>query len=172
MTEFDWQKFQARIFRSRRIDPETGCWIWTSSLSRGYPLVIVKLKRPKQTSFRLTRIMAWLYLDYDGNDEVEVCHRCNVKACFNPEHLYLAPHQQNVCDAVRDGLWSDRRGEVNPAAKLTESQVKQIRAKGRSGTITSIAQKYGVSRKSIYRILDGTHWKHVREVAEAWAGSN
>ena len=75
------------------------CWLWTGDLFRsGYGRLYdgAKRLRAHRASF-----VAFVGPIPSG---VEVCHRCNNKACVNPEHLYLATHIQNVRDAMADGL--------------------------------------------------------------------
>lgn len=54
-------------------------------------------------------------------------------------------------------------GEKNPNSKLTESQVQEIRRIYKSGSITMIqlAEKFGVSRRSISAIINKDRWKHL-----------
>lgn len=62
------------------------------------------------------------------------------------------------CVYIRDDSpWS---GEKNSAAKLTRSQVDEIRAsKMRGDSVKSIAAKYGTGANNIRRILSGERWK-------------
>lgn len=51
------------------------------------------------------------------------------------------------------------RGETNGAVKLTEDQVRYIRAHYRPGyNATTLARKYSVSRQTIYAAATGMTW--------------
>lgn len=54
-------------------------------------------------------------------------------------------------------------GEKNPNSKLTESEVQEIRKIYKSGSVTMIqlAEKFGVSRRSISAIVNKDRWKHL-----------
>jgi hypothetical protein len=55
-----------------------------------------------------------------------------------------------------------RRGEDNPAAKLSEAQVAEIkRLLARGAGYRFLAERYGVSRFAIGRIARGEGWRHV-----------
>ena len=52
------------------------------------------------------------------------------------------------------------QGERNPAAKLTEDQVKVIRAAvAAGGTLRHIAWAFGVSERTVRHIVQGTTWR-------------
>lgn len=91
-----------------------------------------------------------------------ICHTCNTPACVNPAHLYAGSHITNGRDARangRIGRW-DRRGERNPAAKLTEAQVMQIDAALRAGDgPNAIARRFGVTGAAITLIKTGHNWR-------------
>ncbi len=50
-------------------------------------------------------------------------------------------------------------GERNPAAKLTEADVRAIRADTRGPV--AIARQYGISHPGVIKIKQGLIWKHV-----------
>lgn len=54
-------------------------------------------------------------------------------------------------------------GEKNPNSKLTESQVQEIRKIYKTGSVTMIqlAEKFGMSRRSISAIVNKDRWKHL-----------
>jgi len=103
-----------------------------------------------------------------------VLHRCDVKPCVNPEHLYLGDGKQNQKDALdrgrratgKDHHWSKnasfRRGESSTRHTLTEVQVKEILRLNRTGhTQAQLAKRFNVSRQNIWRIVHGRAWIHV-----------
>lgn len=63
---------------------------------------------------------------------------------------------------VQTDKYLSRRGERNPRAKLTESDVRLIRALGDHGlTQRAIAAKFDVSKRAIEAVLTGRTWRHV-----------
>ena len=121
---YDREALFKRIFKHRIIDPDTGCWLWPYVNDSGYGQLHFDHHGHKH-SVRIHRIIAWLYLGYDGSSKLEVCHSCNVKACFNPAHLYIATHQQNMKDARRDGLWKKPRGRKKRTVECPGTEVLQ-----------------------------------------------
>lgn len=57
---------------------------------------------------------------------------------------------------------SRRKGEHNPVAKLTESDVKAILADETTGPAV-LARQYNVTRQTIYNILKGDSWSYLHE---------
>lgn len=55
------------------------------------------------------------------------------------------------------------RGEIHPAAKLTNAQVLEIKGLWKIGhrNIRVIAKNYGVSQSNIHKIVSGQTWKHL-----------
>jgi hypothetical protein len=95
-------------------------------------------------------------------DGMFVCHHCDNRSCVNPEHLFLGDHQDNMDDMVRKGRGrtsSGRGGEGNPASKLTQLQVDEIRRLCLRGVSQkSIAAKFGIHPISVSRIACGDRW--------------
>ena len=70
-----------------------------------------------------------------------------------------------MADASKKGR--NARGERSPKAKLTEEQVREIRAvyygrRGGKSNAKELAAKYGVTHGTIAQIGNGTLWPHVR----------
>lgn len=103
---------------------------------------------------------AWILIKGPIPKGIFVCHKCDVRACCNINHLFLGTHQDNIADAVQKGKFL--RGENHVRNKLTEKQVKEIREKYKPGiSFESIARKYGVSWQNIQSIVKRQIWKHV-----------
>lgn len=97
-------------------------------------------------------------------DGMKICHTCDNPPCVNPEHLFTGTQQDNLRDMERKGRRSGGalRGEHNPASKLTEESVRDIRAALSSGVIQrDLADKYGVTQAVISQIKRRASWKHV-----------
>src|SRR5512146_918838 len=71
-------------------------------------------------------------------DGMVVMHKCDNRACCNPEHLMIGTQQQNVDDMVA----KDRQKRSKLLPFLTE--IVGLRAAGK--TQQFIADKFGVSR--------------------------
>jgi hypothetical protein len=95
-----------------------------------------------------------------------VCHHCDNRLCVNPTHLFLGTHLDNSRDMVAKGRCNSgaENGEANPAAKLSERAVREIKAikrTGRYGEITQVGRNYGVSRSAVADIWEGRTWAHL-----------
>lgn len=83
-------------------------------------------------------------------------HRCGNRNCVNPKHLRWATPQENEADKLLHG--TSNRGQRNSRAKLTESEVRQIRDHQGAVTPTEIAERFGVSRRQVSRIHRREEW--------------
>ena len=114
-------------------------------------------------------------------DGMWVLHSCDNPPCCNPRHLFLGDAVSNVADMDAKGrrvYVAAPRGDLNPArrfperlrrgeslhlSKLTEDDVRAIRAEYATGTISTVAlgAKYGVNNTTIGYIVRRVTWKHV-----------
>lgn len=142
-----------------RVTPETfwlsvdrtgDCWLWTGRISRdGYGRIGFH-GRPHA---RAHRVAYELYVGAVENGQV--LHRCDVRACVRPEHLYLGTHAENMRDRESKG-----RGCKTSNATLTEVDVRAIRAI-RGMTQPAIARAFGVSKITVNRIVNRRSWAHI-----------
>jgi len=77
--------------------------------------------------------------------------------CVNPQHMEWKTFEENEADKVRHG--TRIRGERSPNAKLTEDDVRKIRAA--KGKQRDIAKRFGVGQASVWRIRHKITWGHV-----------
>lgn len=91
-----------------------------------------------------------------------VLHRCDNRRCYEVTHLYLGDHAQNMADMAarkRSHSHGGLFGETNPAAKLTATEVAEIRRS--SASVRALAEKYGVGKTTIRSILDNRSWRQM-----------
>lgn len=108
-----------------------------------------------------------LYLATGIMGEVAM-HKCDNPPCINPEHLQWGTIADNNADMYakgRNGKGEQmaRRGSKSGAAKLSESEVIEIRNVYESGDISQreIARRYGVSHTMIQDIIKRKCWTHI-----------
>jgi hypothetical protein len=93
---------------------------------------------------------------------MDVCHRCDNPACINPDHLFSGTRKENMDDRDSKGRNRPGRGEAVGTSKLTEVDVISMRRLRQKGlTFDSIAQRFGVAKKTALQAIKGEQWAHV-----------
>ena len=89
-------------------------------------------------------------------------HSDGVPANCSLENLSWGTHSENMLDRTRHGTNWDNRGMNCPVAKLTDTQVLEIRYLGSlKVSQTQIGKIYGVTPSHISRILSRDVWRHL-----------
>lgn len=136
-------------------DP-TQCWLWCSSLDAyGYGRYRVSSKWVK--AHRLGFWLAYGHLD----SKAFVCHRCGVRRCVNPSHLYEGNAKTNTDDKEAHG--NTLRGESVVGSKLTSGDVMTIRRTHASGskTLLQLSEEWGMHPGYLYLVITGKRWGHL-----------
>lgn len=132
-----------------------GCWGWLGCKSDGYGQFSVTsriLIPAHRIAFMLKcgAIPQGLY----------VCHRCDNRACVNPQHLFLGTHQENLID--RDEKGRQAKGESHGCSKLKTEDIIKIRALYANGMPSrNLAKLFKVSQMQVQRIVARKSWRHV-----------
>jgi len=139
------------------LDPVTGCRNWTgATYTDGYGQVWVEGRGQKAHRVAYEAFVG-------STNGLHVCHHCDNTKCINPAHLFLGTDSDNVQDKCSKGR---ARGGVmcgvqHPRHILTDQQVADIRTTPLvRGTITMLAQTFGVDKTTISRIVRGKTWRH------------
>lgn len=154
------QRFAAKFTK----DPG-GCWLWTAAVlpgsasnlpgDRGYGQYYHN-GRP-----RPAHRVAWTFVHGPIPPGKLVCHKCDIRSCVNPDHMYLGDPCTNAQDAVnrQRGIGAPE-GTRHGNAKLDEAAVLDIRT--RAETQRVYMARYDVSRTTVSNVQNGKVW--------AWVG--
>lgn len=172
-TTFMLEELEKRLkCQALDVDEETGCWLWTGSISNGGYGVTKWKGRTKSVHRIVHRI--W---NGDIPEGYVIKHSCDVRHCINPAHLSMGTQRENL-----EEMWA--RGRANPATgerngrhtkpectargerkgnnKLVEADVLAIRASVSEGmSHREVASKYDVGHTIIGKIARGEDWPHV-----------
>lgn len=134
------------------------CWQWTGALNEhGYGVLRPEGQRhgPCVKAHRVSAELAGM----DITDAV-VCHRCDNPPCVNPVHLFVGSQADNVRDMHVKGRGN--LGSRNGQARLTEQQVREIRARAAAGEQQKVlAREFGVAPITVSNIVRLKSWRHV-----------
>lgn len=147
-----WSLAQRLDYFSRR--DANGCRIWQRKVDAGgYGCM-----RWKHKVNRVHRL-AWISVHGEIPDGKFVLHRCDVRACSNPDHLFLGDHATNMADMSQKkrSAW----GVKSARAFWSPDRVLQVyRA---PGSHYEIARAFGVSRRVVGYIKNKQRWRHLLE---------
>lgn len=148
---------ERRFMSKIQPEPNTGCWLWDGAVfNEGYGLL--KIRNKPVGAHRVSLLLAtgrW--------PEKLTLHKCNVRLCVNPDHLYEGTHTDNMRDAQAAGTLGKAVGEAIGNAKLTDETVADIRRSYASGTKTQqeIAAEYGLNQATVSLVTSRRTWRHV-----------
>jgi hypothetical protein len=152
-------------FWSRVVRGE-GCWEWQGARNQdGYGTLWVDHRKVR------AHRLAWEIVFGPIPAGLWVLHSCDNPPCCNPAHLWLGTPADNSADMVAKGRGrggyngfplpyeNQARGERSGSARLTEADVREIRAS--SLTQRELGRRYGVSQVAICKIRTRRTWAHV-----------
>lgn len=85
-------------------DEKTGCWLWKGGNDGWKNYGSIRFNGIKT---KVHRVSAHLYHGLNLQDKnLQALHKLNCpnKNCWNPEHLYIGTHSDNVSDMVLSGI--------------------------------------------------------------------
>ncbi len=135
-------------------EPNSGCWLWLGYLyGSGYGTFNSGAGQGHAHRF------SWELHRGEIPEGLIVCHKCDVRCCVNPEHLFVGTYSDNANDMHAKGRNNTPRGEQHAKSRLTERDVLAIRADTRQ--LRVIGEQYGVDKQYVWKIKRGWHWRHV-----------
>lgn len=136
--------------------PEAGCWIWMGGMNEGGYGVV-----SRETGFKMAHRLFYTYHKGDIPPDKLVLHKCDVRRCCNPDHLYIGDYKQNVKDMYERGRHNHPTGVRHGCAKLTEQAVREIRSLWPSVSQKELAKRFGVNQSTISGVTNGETWREV-----------
>ena len=134
------------------------CWPWNGKVNRGgYGRLGLggRCGRPI-----LAHRLAWELTHGSVPDGLFVLHTCDNPRCCNPAHLWLGTRGDNNRDREAKGRGRRALGERNGKAKLSRTQVLEIRRRDKEDR-GGLAAEYGVNRSTISHVIARRFWRHV-----------
>lgn len=127
-------------------EPNSGCWLWMGFGSiNGYGCFAVDSKPVK------AHRLAWQLYRGELSPNAHVLHKCDVRCCVNPDHLFVGTNADNVADKVAKG----RQSRAN--AKIDFEIAQQIRLSPLSDR--AAAKQFGIGKSGVNLIRQGKLWR-------------
>lgn len=152
------ERFESKFI----IDGIDGCWLWVGSKNLdGYGNFFVN-KKCKSAH----RVAFTLYVQ-EIPKGLSVLHKCDVRNCVNPKHLFLGTQKENMVDCSIKGRIANNghflRGEKQWSAKYTKQQVLKVREMYATGNYTykEISNILKIKADYIGLLVRRVRWKHV-----------
>jgi hypothetical protein len=131
------------------VEKGDGCWLWRGAMrTTGYGSFFAEghLLQAHRVAFELA--------NGPIAPGMHVCHRCDVKACVRPDHLFLGTRSDNMRDALRKGR--SLSGDAHPFARMTADQVAELRARASAGeACADLARAFGISYAHSWDLIRG-----------------
>lgn len=137
-----------RFDRKWILEPFSGCWIWTFSRnSTGYGQIKVDGKMMK------AHRVSWLLYKGPIDLGLFVCHKCDIRPCVNPDHLFLGTQLDNMRDSYRKGRYHNGNADLNP------DKVSALRLLAKAGVkYQELGKVFGIKAAAASRAARGVTW--------------
>lgn len=75
------------------------CWNWTRHKTHGYGHMLIG----KSGDHSVHRVSAYVFWGFNIFSKSHILHKCDNRACFNPDHLYEGGNLENHVDRMDRG---------------------------------------------------------------------
>lgn len=149
--------FTSEALRARfwsKVTKTESCWIWTGAVKDGW---YGTLWMPGAAKYEYAHRLSYALHLGPIPAGLFVCHRCDNPICVSPGDFFLGTQADNAADMRAKGRGVDPPtiyGEAHHAATLSDGQIRELRSL-RGFRQRDIAQMFGVSQSTVWRILHG-----------------
>ncbi len=163
--DFYWPANKVRVMLEKRFWDKVSkksteeCWLWTAGKSaNGYGKFWISPDLGEISAHRKSYELAFGPIPRGKF----ICHKCDVRHCVNPDHLFAGSPLENQQDMIAKGRGKKAKGKDLPQSKLTEENILTIKNRLFMGeNCRAIAKDFGVHRITIHDIKTGKHWAWV-----------
>jgi len=129
------------------------CWLWTAGLfsRHGYG----QFRKHKYANPEKAHRVSWELHNGPIPNGLNVLHRCDIRPCVNPNHLFLGTQADNIADMVAKGRSRPVPHYGPRLSPLSMGDRTAIRASNAQGV--DLAVMYRVSPATISRIRTQCH---------------
>lgn len=161
------------------------CWEWPMSRTKaGYGQLSTSNGSARSVELHYAHRVSYFLSNGPIENGMNICHKCDNPACFNPNHLFCGSQKDNIRDCISKGRfnfnphrpsggehWAVQNkdkvhralcGENNSRAKLSFDDAKYIRSSGRTGS--DLAKHFGVSDSTISAIRRGKTYRSIESL--------
>ena len=151
-----------------RVQKTNGCWLWLGGTQepkkpgrrkdRGYGLFYRHGKHGTRKRLYVHRLSWILNAGKPPRKGKQILHRCNVKLCVRPDHLYEGTTLENMLDRVAAARAEGR--DYRMYHKLSPNNIREIKRLLSKTQMTqkTLGERFGVTREAISKIHTGKNW--------------
>ena len=152
---------ESRFWRMVAVNEVNDCWHWKGSTYDGYG----SFRLNKSKTIRAHRLAYMLSSGLDKiPDNLCCCHRCDVRNCCNPKHLFLGTKKDNTRDMIDKGRdaysggyrhseeTKKRIGEASKGHTLSKESRRKIAKKnqGERSHLAKLTEKEVIEIRKLY----------------------
>lgn len=94
MGPINLEYIKKELITGYKLNPNSQCWEWKySKRGPGYGTL-----KHGGTRYQVHRLSAMIFLNFDINSKLFICHSCDNPSCYNPEHLFIGDPKSNTQD--------------------------------------------------------------------------
>jgi len=136
----------------------TNCWLWVGTTWAGYGVFSMHEEKTTVLTHRYS-----FFLKHGHYPQPMGLHKCDVRLCCNPDHIFEGDSSDNAIDMVQKGRGNPPQGIKCGRAKLTNREVLKIRELFAGGGVSkkSLAQQFDIDPSAVSRIISKKRWGHL-----------